>query len=138
MSDGEYLDAFDTYADLCDEFLTQAKTGNAYDGDHMPKGAYPWLKKSADRTWKWRCDRTADRGRYEKKSEKCKNAAFGRKLCQSGKYAGDKTAGSFPVYQNKQKVRGRRTIQDLPDQVRIRRLQEQAMVAVVENFKEKI
>lgn len=44
LSDGEYLDAFDTYADLCDEFLTQAKTGNAYDGDHMPKGAYPWLK----------------------------------------------------------------------------------------------
>ena len=61
------------------------------------------VEKSADRTWKWRCDRTADRGRYEKKSEKCKNAAFGRKLCQSGKYAGDKTAGSFPVYQNKQK-----------------------------------
>ena len=29
---------------LSDEFLTQAKTGNAYDGDHMPKGAYPWLK----------------------------------------------------------------------------------------------
>ena len=44
LSDGEYLDAFETYADLCDEFLTQAKTGNAYDGDHMPKGAYPWLK----------------------------------------------------------------------------------------------
>ena len=36
LSDGEYLDAFETYADLCDEFLTQAKTGNAYDGDHMP------------------------------------------------------------------------------------------------------
>lgn len=44
LSGGEYLDAFETYADLCDEFLTQAKTGNAYDGDHMPKGAYPWLK----------------------------------------------------------------------------------------------
>ena len=44
LSDGEYLDAFETYANLCDEFLTQAKTGNAYDGDHMPKGAYPWLK----------------------------------------------------------------------------------------------
>ena len=26
-----------TFADLCDEFLTQAKTGNPYDGDNMPK-----------------------------------------------------------------------------------------------------
>ena len=44
LSDGEYLDAFDTYADLCDEFLTHAKTGNAYDGAPMPTAPYPWLK----------------------------------------------------------------------------------------------
>ncbi len=37
LSDGDYSDAFMTFADLCDEFLTQAKTGNPYDGDNMPK-----------------------------------------------------------------------------------------------------
>lgn len=37
LSDGEYADAFRTYAELCDAFITQAKTGNPYDVGHMPK-----------------------------------------------------------------------------------------------------
>ena len=37
VSDGEYADAFTKYADLYDEFLTQAKTGEPYDKSNMPK-----------------------------------------------------------------------------------------------------
>lgn len=37
LSDGNYEDAFMTYANSCDQFITQAKTGEPYDGDHMPK-----------------------------------------------------------------------------------------------------
>lgn len=37
LSDGEYADAFTTYAELCDEFITQAKTGQPYDVNNLPK-----------------------------------------------------------------------------------------------------
>ncbi|MCI9174731.1 MAG: TPM domain-containing protein [Lachnospiraceae bacterium] len=37
LSAGEYAAAFTTFADLCDEFITQAKTGEPYDVDHMPQ-----------------------------------------------------------------------------------------------------
>lgn len=37
LSDGDYADAFETYAQLCDEFITQAKTGNPYDVGNMPQ-----------------------------------------------------------------------------------------------------
>ncbi len=37
LSDGDYAEAFQTYAKLCDEFITQAKTGQPYDEGHMPK-----------------------------------------------------------------------------------------------------
>lgn len=37
LSDGNYIKAFTTYANLCDDFITQAETGNAYDIGHMPK-----------------------------------------------------------------------------------------------------
>ena len=43
LSDGEYLKAFETYAKLCDEFVTQADTGEAYDSGNMPKGEYAWV-----------------------------------------------------------------------------------------------
>lgn len=46
LSDGNYAAAFTVYADLCDAFITQAKTGQPYDGNHMPKapfGAVKWL-----------------------------------------------------------------------------------------------
>lgn len=37
LGNGEYRKGFSTYAALCDEFITQAKTGKPYDGSHMPK-----------------------------------------------------------------------------------------------------
>ena len=39
LSDGEYLEAFTEYAQLCDEFITQAKTGEPYDSGNLPKGS---------------------------------------------------------------------------------------------------
>lgn len=37
LSDGDYAQAFTTYAELCDQFITQAKTGEPYDTGNMPK-----------------------------------------------------------------------------------------------------
>ena len=37
LSDGNYAEVFTTYAELCDDFFTQAKTGEPYDKGHMPK-----------------------------------------------------------------------------------------------------
>lgn len=37
LSDGNYADAFTTYAELCDDFFTQARSGQPYDTGHMPK-----------------------------------------------------------------------------------------------------
>lgn len=44
LSDGNYAAAFATYAELCDAFITQAKTGQPYDGDHMPKAPFNAVK----------------------------------------------------------------------------------------------
>lgn len=37
LKDGNYAKAFSTYAELCDKFISQAKTGQPYDGSNMPK-----------------------------------------------------------------------------------------------------
>ena len=37
LSEGDYAWAFTTFADLCDDYITQAKTGEPYDVDHLPK-----------------------------------------------------------------------------------------------------
>lgn len=37
MSDGEWNDAFHSFAWLCDDFITQAKTGSPYDAGNLPK-----------------------------------------------------------------------------------------------------
>ena len=37
LSDGEFAQAFEKFADLCDEFITQAKTGDPYDSHNLPK-----------------------------------------------------------------------------------------------------
>lgn len=37
LSDGDYADAFNTFADLCDEFIAQARTGDPYDTHNLPK-----------------------------------------------------------------------------------------------------
>ena len=41
LSEGDYASAFETYAELCDEFITEAKNGDAYDSGHMPKSPFP-------------------------------------------------------------------------------------------------
>ena len=46
LKDKNYAKAFSTYAELCDEFISQAKTGQPYDGKHMPKKPFDkalWL-----------------------------------------------------------------------------------------------
>lgn len=37
LSDGDYNQAFNSFADECDSFLTQAANGNPYDADNLPK-----------------------------------------------------------------------------------------------------
>lgn len=37
LSDGDFAAAFDTYASLCDEFITQAGTGMPYDNGNLPR-----------------------------------------------------------------------------------------------------
>lgn len=39
LSDGDYSKAFTTYAELCDDFITQAKKGRPYDKGNLPKGS---------------------------------------------------------------------------------------------------
>ena len=41
LSSGDYYHAFCIFADQCDEFLTQAKTGEPYDSHNLPKGPMP-------------------------------------------------------------------------------------------------
>lgn len=45
LSDGEYYEAFSIYAELCDEFVTQAREGKAYDVSNMPKAAFPVVSR---------------------------------------------------------------------------------------------
>ena len=40
LSDGDYYAAFDKFADLCDEFMTQYETGDPYDTHNLPKGSF--------------------------------------------------------------------------------------------------
>lgn len=40
LSDGAYGEAFDTYADLCDAFITQAKAGSPYDVGTLPRAPF--------------------------------------------------------------------------------------------------
>ncbi|MCI6651954.1 MAG: TPM domain-containing protein [Ruminococcus sp.] len=37
LSDGDYAEAFSTYAQLCDEFIAMAKAGEPFDVDNLPK-----------------------------------------------------------------------------------------------------
>ncbi len=45
LSKGKYAEAFSTYAQLCDDFITQAKTGKPYTKRNLPKGMLPakWI-----------------------------------------------------------------------------------------------
>lgn len=44
LSEGKYAVAFDTYADLCDEFITQAKSGTPYDAGFLPKEPFHMVR----------------------------------------------------------------------------------------------
>lgn len=37
LTDGEYYEAFDTFSDLCEQFIVQAEDGEPYDEDNMPE-----------------------------------------------------------------------------------------------------
>lgn len=37
LSEGDYEWAFTVFADMCDDYITQAKTGEPYDADNLPK-----------------------------------------------------------------------------------------------------
>ncbi len=44
LSNGDLYGAFDKFADLCDEFMTQAESGDPYDTHNLPKGSFITLK----------------------------------------------------------------------------------------------
>lgn len=41
LSDSDYITAFTKYAQLCDMFITEAKSGKPFDTGHMPKKPFP-------------------------------------------------------------------------------------------------
>lgn len=43
LHDGNYADACRLFATLCDDFITQARTGDPYDDHNLPKEPYPVL-----------------------------------------------------------------------------------------------
>lgn len=43
LGDGLYYDAFDMYADYCDDFITQAKNGSPYDVNNPPKESFAFF-----------------------------------------------------------------------------------------------
>lgn len=48
LGDGEYAEAFERFAKLCDQFLTQARKREAYDTGNLPKGGVSWFWIPAD------------------------------------------------------------------------------------------
>ena len=85
LSGGRYGDAFNDFADCCDKFLTQAHTGEPYDGDNMPKGTVhpvyihlPFI---------WFPDFFTDRKIEECKTEKCTEKRISSGLPGGRKYA---------------------------------------------------
>lgn len=44
LSDRAFFDAFMTYADLCEEFIRQARNGEPYDVGNLPKDPFPLVR----------------------------------------------------------------------------------------------
>lgn len=44
LHDNNFYSAFKKYADLCDDFIKQAKDGEPYDVKNLPKGSFPIVK----------------------------------------------------------------------------------------------
>ena len=47
LSDGDFAEAFEIYAEHCDEFITQAKAGQPYDSHNLPKEPFEFLTNLA-------------------------------------------------------------------------------------------
>ncbi len=47
LSEGYYADAFNIFADTCDDFMAQAESHEPYDRGNMPKGEFPLLTNLA-------------------------------------------------------------------------------------------
>lgn len=45
LSDGDYYEAFDKFANFSEDFIIQEKTGEAYDVGNMPKNKIPFITK---------------------------------------------------------------------------------------------
>lgn len=43
LSDGNYYDAFVTYADFCNEFISMARSGNPFDVEDLPKEDFNYI-----------------------------------------------------------------------------------------------
>jgi uncharacterized protein len=43
LSDSEFAEAFRLFGTLCDDFITQARTGDPYDDHNLPQEPYPVL-----------------------------------------------------------------------------------------------
>ena len=46
LSDGEYAKAFTAFTDLCDQFLSQAKTGDPFDTHNLPKEPFKLVRNA--------------------------------------------------------------------------------------------
>ena len=46
LSDGEYAQAFNEFADLCDQFLSQAKAGDPFDTHNLPKEPFRLVRNA--------------------------------------------------------------------------------------------
>ena len=45
LKDEEYYEACNKFADLCDDYVTEARNGKPYDVGHLPKLPFPFLKR---------------------------------------------------------------------------------------------
>ena len=97
LSEGEYASAFDTYADLCDEFITQAKAGTPYDVGSLPKGAVPYGKEPAD-FHRHRPVRRIDRDRlYERQAQNRSCPDRCHTVCKARQHEYHGAPGDVPV-----------------------------------------
>lgn len=47
LTEGDYAEAFTLFAQMCDDYIAQAATGNPYDAGNMPKESFPFLPRLA-------------------------------------------------------------------------------------------
>lgn len=87
LSDGDYSEAFQTFALQCDDFIMQAESGKPYDVDNLPKEPFDVGCESSDRNRSRYCGRSSRNRKYEKKMLKTvQKAGAGSFLC-AGKAA---------------------------------------------------